>query len=219
MPKISHQCLCDYSGESLDRFYRLQAKGGAIACALAYPSKESFGASGCEKAVSIATDAFVHRPSMSDKAPPAITGFLNEALYIIQEPRKLLFCNAAMLYVLNGQFRCILSGTAKLWHFNGGELVNTFDGSANPLFGKHLKPEFTYPEVVNLPRGVNAFLLWCGHEEPALDTAALGKAADTAADAEQWLSAVPAVKEQPGSLLAVLVPERKSLLRSIFRPK
>lgn len=218
MPKISHQCLCDYSGESLDRFYRLLANGGAIACAAAYPTKESFGASGCEKAVTVATETFMRRPSMTDKAPPAISGFINEAVYSIQSPGRLFFCSTAILYIVNGQFRCILSGTAKLLHFNGGNLISTFDGGSNPLFGKQLRTEFSSSDVISLPHGVNAFLLYSGYDDVNFDTAALGEAMQSA-DAEQWLNTVPGIKDLPGTLLAVVIPERKSLLSGIFGAK
>lgn len=218
MPKISHQCLCDYSGESPDRFYRLLAKGGAIACAAAYPTKESFGASGCEKAVTVSTESFLHRPSMSDKAPPAISGFVNEAVYALQEPRKTFLCSTAILYILNGQFRCILSGNAKLLHFNGGNLINAFDGGNNPLFGKQLRSEFSSSDVISLPRGANAFLLYSGYDDIDFDASALG-AAMRSADAEQWLSTAPGIKDLSGTLLAVVIPERKSLLGGIFAAK
>lgn len=219
MPKISHQCLCDYNGESLDRFFRLQAKGGAVACALAYPTKESFGASGCEKAVTVATETFMRRPSMSDKAPPAISGFINDALYRIQDPHKLMFCSTAVLYIVNGQFRCILSGAAKLLHFNGGELKNTFDGGDNPLFGKHLNADFTSSQVIELPHGTNAFLLHCGCEDADADSAALGQAMQSVEDAGQWLSNAPELKALPGAKLAVVIPERKSLFKNLFGAK
>lgn len=217
MPKISHQCLCDHS-ESPDRFYRLAAKGGAVACAAAYPTKESFGASACERAVTVSTESFLRRPSMRDEAPQAISGFVNEAVYALQEPRKTFFCHTAMLYILNGQFRCVLSGDAKLLHFNGGNLLNTFEAGSNPLFGKSLKAHFTASDVSDLPRGANAFLLCSGCEDPEFDIAALGQAMQTA-DPEQRLNSISGTENLSGTLLAVVIPERKSLFGGIFGAK
>lgn len=219
MQKISHQCRCDYKGESADRFYRLNVKGSAIACAAAYPTKESFGASACEKAVTVSTESFLRRPSMRDEAPNAISGFVNEAIYAVQEPHKTFFCSTAILYILNGQFRCVISGNAKLLHFNDGKLVSDFDKGENPLFGKHLKASFTPSAITNLPRGANGFLLCSGYEDMSLDTATLGQALQSATDAEQWLSTVPDLENTAGVLLAVIIPERKSLLGSIFGAK
>lgn len=217
MPKISHQCRCDYGGESPDRFYRLSAKGGAVACAAAYPTKESFGASACEKVVTVSTESFVRRPSMRDEAPKAISGFANEAVYGLQEPRKTFFCSAALLFILKGQFRCVLSGNARLLHFNGGELKNSFEAGSNPLFGKSLKSSFAASAVTSLPRGTNAFLLYSGYGDLNLDAAAMGQAMQRLENAEQWLNSASGI--EGGAMLAVVIPERKTPFGNFFGAK
>lgn len=219
MPGISHQCLCNYNNESAEnRFYKLSAKGGTIACACAFPTKDSRGAAACEKAVTVSVDSFMRRPAVIDVAMDAISGFVNEAVYALQEPQKRFLCSAAILFIHKGQYRCILSGNAQLWHFCNGKLIKCFSAEDAPLFGVSLKRKFSAAAAESLPKGENAFMLYSGYEPSGFDTAMVEAALNGSQSAESWLEKISG-DDRKSSLFAAVIPQKTNVFNRLFSRK
>lgn len=219
MPRISHQCLCDYNNESAEnRFYKLTEKGGTIACACAFPTKESRGAAACEKTVTISTDSFIRRPALIDMAMEAISGFVNEAVYSLQEPQKRFLCSSAILFIHKGRYRCILSGNAQLWHFCNGRAVKCFTADDAPLFGVSLKSRFSSTDSEELPKGENAFLLYSGYDLSDFDTDTITSALNGAQSAEEWLGKL-STNDRKSSLFAVIIPPKGGIFKKLLSKK
>lgn len=219
MQKISHQCRCDYNGESVEnRFYKLCSRGGTIALAAAFPTKESRGAAACERAVSVSTDSFIRRPALIDEAMVAISSFVNEAVYALQEPQRSFLCNTTMLFIHKGKFRCMLSGNSALIHFCNGNLIKVYYAEDNPLFGKSLKSNFSSETAFSLPKGKNVFLLYNGFDKFSYDMAELESALDSSDSAESWLDKLWK-DSKTYSLTALMMPEKRELFADIFTRK
>ncbi len=220
MQKISHQCRCDYNGESIEnRFYKLCARGGTIALAAAFPTRESRGAAACERAVTVSTDSFIRRPALIDEAMAAISDFVNEAVYALQEPQRSFLCHTALLFIHKGQFRCVLSGNSELLHFCNGRLVKVYSAKEDtPLFGKSLKSRFTSEAAVSLPKGKNVFLLYNGFDTFSYDVAELEETLGTSNTVECWLDKLWK-GSKTCSFTALMMPEKRVGIADIFTRK
>lgn len=154
-----------------NQYFSFQEKGAALTAAVTYPAKISRSDVACAKALEISTGSFIQRPSLSDTAVSTISSFINDGIYIYQEPDKKFLCSIAVCYALKGKARFIVSGNAAVYHFNNGQPVNSLNGRKLPMFGEKLHwKEKAGPES-DISQGTNAFILCSADEDEALPDA------------------------------------------------
>lgn len=206
MVKAKYKNYCDKaSAESADSFFRLDARGKALFCGVAYPTKESRSDIACKKLLEIGAESFIRRPSVCDEAVDAISTFMNEGIYIFQEKEKQFLCSAAILFVFRGEARWIVSGNVGICHFRDGMPVKKAEGCHTPLFGARIRYEQTAEPAFDISRGENAFFLYSCAQREDLD-AAMERAAD-------WRGEKAMIAEVAGrhcSAAAIVLPNKKS---------
>ena len=220
MAKISYKNFCNYdSGEAENKFFRVSEKGGAAAFAAAYPAKGSVVLSACERAVTVSTESFIRRPSLCDEAMKTITGFVNEGIYGMQEPRKKTLCSAAVLYIFRGKARCVTMGNSVILYFSDGKLVSAFEGKEDVLPGVSLREKFESEPEFDLKKGKNAFLIVSSGDKPVLDVSVIESGLQGSETAEDWIKAIsPGLEGRRCSALAIDLPARKNGLMNLLRP-
>lgn len=183
---------------------------------MAYPTEESRSEVACEKLCSISTESFLRRPSLCDEAMETIAGFVNEGIYLYQEPNKVFLCSAAILYIFRGRARCIATGNSRVYHFRDGSLAEVSRGSGDILFGKNVRwKQKALPEF-DLLLGTNIFLLCSGAENTDFDQIMRNLEQDSALAADEDALAETLIrhfKEQKCSAAAIILP---GVRRSLF---
>lgn len=223
MVKVSFKNYCDKKTEERESsYFKLCSRGKAAACSVAYPTKESRSDAACERVVGVSVDSFLRRPSLCDEAINTISGFINEGVYILQEPDKSFLCSSASLYVLRGRARWIVSGNARVYHFCGAGHVNVSRESREPLFGEKVrfKPE-AEPEF-DVSYGTDIFLLCSGADHIQIDElikniAPLDQETLNKSELDEWMDAVISGFHASACSAAVLAfTEQKHGLLGLF---
>lgn len=208
MVKAKYKNYCDKASmENTDTFFRLDMRGRAIFCGVAYPTKESRSDLACKKILEISAESFIRRPSVCDEAVDTISTFMNEGIYIFQEKEKQFLCSAAILFVFRGEARCIVSGDAGICHFRDGKLIRRITGDNIPLFGARIRWKHKAQPEFDISQGENAFLLYSGIQTDASET--------ILEQMEYWRGedAVTAdFDKQHCSVAALVLPNKKSWL-------
>lgn len=160
MAKLYFKGCCDRSLETAkDSYFALCSKGAAVTAGVTYPAKDSRSDIACRKVLEISKDCFIQRPSLKDIAIDTISTFINEGIYIFQEPDRAFLCNTALLYVLNGKARWVTAGNAVICHYVDGHLAKMADLHRSPLFGERIRwREKAAPEF-DISHGVSSFVL------------------------------------------------------------
>lgn len=190
--------------------FGVRRRGAASAFAAAYPADNSRGTSACERAVTVGTESFVQRPSMRDEAVEAITGFVNEGIYGMQEPGKSIFCSTAALYIFRNKARWAVTGNAKIYYFSDGKLQSVSAGNEDVTLGKRLNLHCKFEPAFDLQKGVNSFLIISGADNIAPDISVLENGLAASSDAEEWVGRISSeLEKQRCSALAVILPKKK----------
>lgn len=218
MDRVSYRNYCDRGeGKQENLFYAFGFRGRAAAFGVAYPETNSICQTACEKALRIGIGSFLQRPSLSDKAVFTITDFINEGIYILQEPRKAAFCNFAILYVLQDKARFIVTEHAKVYHQREGKMQEISRGCETPLPGRKIRCEHKYAPVFDISGGCNGFLLCSGMEDAEFQTKFDNKEMPELTDADAWAeSMIAECYGEHGSALAFVLPEKKRSLLQMF---
>lgn len=170
-------------------YFSYVKKGAAVTMAAAYPADISRSELACGKALEISTESFIRRPSLADTAVSTISSFINDGIYIYQEPGKKFLCSCAVCYVLKGRARFVVSGNAAAYHFCDGELVYTEIGKGIPMFGERLHwKEKAGPEF-DIAHGTNALVLCSADDGCALPDGFSDTLFVPDMDCEQWADA------------------------------
>lgn len=211
MPRIDHKNFCTCNGTlPEDKFFRVSAKGGAAAFAASCPAENCRVPSVCERAVMVSTDSFIRRPSLCDEAMEAITGFVNEGIYGMQEPGKESFCSAAVLYIFRDKARCVTMGSSVIFYFSDNGLTSVFHGNEDVLPGKSLRSKFVSEPEFELKKGRNSFLIVSSRDKADIDSSLIKAALQNAEGAEKWIDAVSdELKKYKCSALAIDLPPKK----------
>ncbi|MGN0638768.1 MAG: hypothetical protein ACI4J0_10390 [Huintestinicola sp.] len=211
MADISIMHYSSYDCKSPEnKLFGVRRRGAASAFSAAYPADNSIGISACERAVTVSTNSFVQRPSMRDEAAEAITGFVNEGIYGMQEPGKNVFCSTAALYIFRNKARWTVSGNAKIYYFADGKLQSVSEGNEDVILGKRLNLHCKFEPPFELQKGVNSFLIISGADNIAIDAAVLEKELAASSDAAEWTERIsPELKKQRCTALAVILPKKK----------
>lgn len=214
MDRVSLKNYCDKKAQG-NVYSSFSSRGKAIACSVAYPTGESRSDIACEKLCSISADCFLRRPSLCDEAMGAIAGFINEGIYLDQEPNKVFLCSAAILYIFRGRARCFATGNSRVYHFRDGRLTEVSRGNGVILFGKKVRWEQkAAPEFELLPEK-NIFLLCSGAENTDFDKIMKDMEQDSALTAAEDVVPETLIEQFSGkkcSATAIILPEvRRSL--------
>lgn len=219
MDNVSYRNYCDKSDrEQENLFFALGGQGKAAACGVAYPETGSFCHTACEKALQIGIRSFLRRPSLHGHALGTITDFINEGIYILQEPGKTTSCSFALLYALRGKARIVVSENAEIYHFQDGRLQDISQECKVPLPGRKMRQEHKTAPLLDVSRGNHGFLLCCGMQGKQRDQRAQDKgfharlkdfSFPAISDADAWAElVVSACHGEPCSALAVVLSGR-----------
>ena len=194
------------------RCFLAEQRGKAAYCGAAYPTSESRSAIACEKAIEISCDSFLRRPSLADLAMKTIAGFVNEGVYILQDPEKQFRCAAAFLYIYKGAARVSVSGNSIVFHFKDGVLQRSYyEPTSNPV-GKSLRRENAASPEFDVSSGINAFLLCSGEESLDMETLFAKSLLEAAPKDETWADAVITdIRNHPCTAGVIILPERKGI--------
>lgn len=218
MDRVSYRNYCDKGGGKQENlFFAFGSRGRAAAFGVAYPEMGSICQTACEKVLKIGIGSFLQRPSLGDQAVSTITDFINEGIYILQEPRKEVFCSFAILYVLRDKARFIVSENAGIYHLQDGKMQEISRGYKTPLPGKKMRSGHKLAPAFDVSGGGNGFLLCSGMEDEGFQTKLENKVLPASANADAWAESV--IEEcygEHGSALAFVLPEKKSPLLRIF---
>ena len=165
--KIGYIHCCDIEETGSEHFSALEERNSILVSGVAYPAGDSRGGAACPKALDIATDSFLGRPSSSDVAVEAIAGFINDEVYGMQEKDKAFLCNLAVVYVFKGKTRVYTAGDAAAMFFENGELKNIWYGGGKPI-GSAAEPELIYSDEFELTEDTR-FILVAGRDMKAAE--------------------------------------------------
>lgn len=140
---------CDIEEADKERYSVLEERKSILVCGTAYPAGDSRSGAACPRALDIAADSFLGRPSSSDVAVEAIAGFMNEEIFRMQDPKRSFLCNMAVVYVFKGKTRIYTAGDAAAMFFEDGSLKNIWYGGGQPL-GALPQPELIYSDEFEL---------------------------------------------------------------------
>ena len=165
--KIGFVHGCDTREAGDGRFSVLEERNSILVGGAAYPAAGSRSGAACPKALSIAVDSFLGRPSSSDVAVEAIAGFVNDEIYGMQDKDKAFLCNLAIVYVFKGKTRVYTAGDAAAMFFENGELKNVWYGGGKAL-GSSAEPELIYSDEFELKEDTK-FILVAGRDRNAAE--------------------------------------------------
>lgn len=194
-------------------YYGFQKKGAAIAAAAAYPTGDSRSSVACRQAVEIGIDSFLHRPSVSDEAVRNISSFINDAIFIYQEPDKEFLCSSALCFIIKAKARFVISGNAAVYHYRNRVMVQRRKGVASLLLGQKLHwKEEAEPEV-DITDGDNAFVLCSAADSVVLPEVIPDSVFDSSMDITQWTDAVVSYfKNIRCSVIVIAFAHKRSFL-------
>ena len=156
------------SGEN-EYFSVFEEKKSLLVCGSAHPSSDSRGNIACPRALDIAVDCFLERPSSSETAVETIAGFINEEIYGLQEKDKAFLCSIAMLYVFKGSTRVFPAGNAAVLFYENGVLKNEWYGDGTPM-GMKAECRFIYSDEFELTED-SRFILVTGENRESVGSA------------------------------------------------
>ena len=145
----------------------LEERNSILVSGAAYPASGSRSGAACPRALDIASESFLGRPSSSDVAVEAIAGFINDEIYGMQDKDKAFLCNLAVLYVFKGKTRVYTAGDAAAIYYEDGELKNVWYGGGKPV-GSEAVPELIYSDEFELA-GDARFILVAGRDKRAAE--------------------------------------------------
>lgn len=140
-------------------YFSYVKKGAAMTMAAAYPAEVSRSELACGKVLEISTESFIRRPSLADTAISTISSFVNDGVYIYQEPDKKFLCSSAVCYVLKQKARFVVSGNAAAYCFRDGKLVHSVSGRKLPMFGERLHWKEKAEPAFDISHGTNALIV------------------------------------------------------------
>lgn len=170
MVRANWRKYCDREAEMENQlFCHLDSRGKAAVCSVAYPTENSRSADACGKMISISSESFLRRPSLKDVAMDTISTFVNEGIYILQEPRKEFLCSGVILYMFRRKVRMVVSGMSAVYHFQDGKFVERFLPETEQLFGQRMAWKQKARAEIDLSKGNHTFLLYSGQEIPDIE--------------------------------------------------
>ena len=176
MPPVMRESKAVYShGSSVipganEYFTVFGEKRSVLVSGAACPTADSRGNSACPRALDIAVDCFLERPSSSETVVETIAGFINEEIYGMQEKDKAFLCSLAMLYVFKGRTRVFPAGDAAVLFYENGVLRNEWHGYGTPI-GKKAEYKALYSDEFELSED-SRFILLAGKNKESVDSAA-----------------------------------------------
>ncbi|MBQ9359469.1 MAG: hypothetical protein IJT96_00365 [Lachnospiraceae bacterium] len=165
--KIGYLHACDIEENASEHFSMIEERNSILVSGAAYPAGDSRSAAACPRALDIAADSFLGRPSSSDVAVEAIAGFINDEIYGMQEKDKAFLCNLAVVYVFKGKTRVYTAGDAAAMFFDEGELKEVWYGGGKAI-GSAADPELIYSDEFEL-NGDARFILVAGKDKAAIE--------------------------------------------------
>lgn len=170
MVKVNWRKYCDREEERDNQlFCCLDSRGKAVVCSVAYPTENSRSAAACGKMISISSESFLRRPSLKDVAMETISTFMNEGIYILQEPGKEFLCSGVILYMFQRKVRMVVTGMSVVYHFQDGQLADCFLPETEQLFGQRMAWKQKAEEEIDLSKGSHIFLLYSGQAVPNIE--------------------------------------------------
>jgi hypothetical protein len=210
MVKVSCINYCDKQPEDRENpFFLWAERGRATVCAVAYPTADSCNTEACENVLAISADSYLNRPSMQNVAVETISGFINEGLYGLQKPRKPVLCSPAMLFLLGDKARWVVSGNARIYHFQDGGLVNISQDKKTPLFGQKIEWREAVEPAFQVSKGQHVFLLYSGEEDVVLDKDELEGRLGASEDVEETANGLLSIFEGKRCSVAVLMLQKR----------
>ena len=162
-----HGCSIDETDKEV--FHVLEERNSILVSGTAYPAGDSRSGAACGRALEIAADSFLGRPSSSEVAVEAIAGFINDEIYRMQEKDKAFLCNLVMLYIFKGKTRVYTAGDAAALFYENGELKNEWYGGGISL-GSKAEPELIYSDEFELTED-SRLVLVAGHDRDETEKA------------------------------------------------
>ncbi len=160
---------CNIRPGDKEHFSGFEEKRNILACGAAYPTSDSWGSIACGRALDTAVDCFIERPSISDMAFRAISGFINDDIFSMQEGDKAFLCNMAMLYIFKGKARLSLFGDSAVLFYENGILKGSWYGSETPV-GKKAEYDAVFSEEFELSED-SRFIFVAGEDKEATESA------------------------------------------------
>ncbi len=127
-----------------DPFAVFEEKRSSAVAGVAFPTENSRSDAACGRALDIAAESFLERPSDSDLAVHMIGEFIDDSIAELQEPGREFMCSLAMLYIFKGKARLYPVGYSAVLFFEEGDLKEIVYGDGVPAGkGSHETMELT----------------------------------------------------------------------------
>ncbi|MBQ7584352.1 MAG: hypothetical protein IJT24_07045 [Lachnospiraceae bacterium] len=195
---------CDIEETTREHFSVLEERNSLLVGGAAYPANDSRSSAACPRALDIAAESFLGRPSSSNAAVEGIAGIINDEIYGMQDRDKAFLCNLAVVYVFKGKARIYTAGDSAAMFFEKGELKNVWVGGGKPI-GSAPEPELVYSDEIELTEDTK-FILVAGRDRGAVE---MTVAYYTESTGEKPEDTEGFVKERHCSLVDMYLPKRE----------
>ena len=151
MPKTKAEFVhnTDAQVEEGGHYAVFEEKRNSTVAGVAYPTADSRSSLACTRALDIAVDSFMERPSGTDTALHMIGSFMDDGIGKLNEPGKEFKCSVAMLYISKGKARVYPAGYSAVIFFEEGVRKNVWYGDGRPV-GAGSHEDMPLPELISL---------------------------------------------------------------------
>lgn len=165
----------------------------------------------CDRAASMLTQFFLHRPSLKDEAVEEISRMVNMELYTSRSKSGKALCEGGVLYIMKQSARWMIFGNYSIYHFCNGELCDMSLPEATPLLGENPNCVVRKENSIALSKGKHCFFV-CNH----LGLERLAEQALQSADTPQkWMeNIVKSSKMDDLTACTVFLPEKRWRIRN-----
>ena len=169
------------------------------------------------KVTRVVLENYLRRPSLKEEALKKLTEFAHDATCVQQAPGYQAECAMGLLLTQGNQFRWVVTGDVRIFHFVNGQIMETNRGTS-PRLGSGKTREM--PEVLaetGFRQGENSFLLCSGSFTRYVSDQEIENALSLSDNAEEWLRTLREMYEsrcedEPYALMTVFMPEKRRRL-------
>ena len=181
-----------------------EEKRSSTVIGVAYPADKSRNTTSCKRALDIAIDCFMDRPSDSDEAMWMIGRFMDDGVCELHEGGEEVSCSPAMLYIYKGKARVYPKGYSAVLFFEGEGLANIWYGDGIPA-GSGDHTQMSLPETLKL--GNDCRFVFIAGEDMETVKAAAEYAKETKGEDTEGMKAY--MSDKHIAWINVFLPERK----------
>ncbi len=151
-PEPPNQAIFLYGSDLISeediRYAAFENKRTTTVAGVAYPTEGSRSPVACGRALDIAVNCFLDRPSVADGALQMISRFVDEEISVLQEKDREYMCSLATLYIFKGRARICAMGYSAVLFFEEGR-SEIWYGDSVPA-GSLTREDISFPGELEL---------------------------------------------------------------------